>query len=388
MPCLRAKACARAGSRAATALITASGTERAGRMRAIGAIRAAPRMPMRSGAGVVMAAPDVSRSLERGNLEGAAPSAPCSEEPQPPRRRRSGALQRTCERWICLAYSARYGSPMTKPPRAAPPLRFIRSAVRAMEGYTPGEQPQDGSSYIKLNTNENPYPPSARVREAIQRCATDEVRLYPDPMANALRDAAAARYDLTRDHILAGNGSDELLALVLRACSEPGDRVAYPYPTYSLYDSLVVIAGATAVRLPFPKDFSLPEGLGGADARVTIVCNPNAPSGTFVPVDELAALSEQVAGLLVVDEAYVDFAADSALRLVRERGNVLVLRTLSKSFSLAGMRVGLAFGAPPLIAELGKVKDSYNLSRPSIAAGAAALADYALMREHTRRVGV
>lgn len=270
-------------------------------------------------------------------------------------------------------------------PRTTAPLDFIRPSIRAMEGYVPGEQPQ-GGGYIKLNTNENPYPPSPRVRAAIEGCAGDEVRLYPDPMANALRDAAAARYDLTRDHILAGNGSDELLAIVLRACVEPGDRVAYPTPTYSLYDTLVAIAGATSVRLPFPTDFSLPAGLAEADARVTFVCNPNAPSGTFIAIDELAALSEQVTGLLVVDEAYVDFAGDSALRLVRERPNVVVLRTLSKSFSLAGMRVGLACGAPALIAELCKVKDSYNLNRVSIAAGAAALADYDVMREHARRV--
>jgi len=268
---------------------------------------------------------------------------------------------------------------------AAP--KFVRTAVRQMTGYTPGEQPQTGG-FIKLNTNENPYPPSARVREAIQQCATDEVRLYPDPMSNALRDAAAARYDLTREHILAGNGSDDLLAIVLRACVDPGDRVAYPVPTYSLYDTLVAIAGAAPVRVPFGPDFDLPAALAGAHARVTFVCNPNAPSGTFIAVDELAALSEQIAGLLVVDEAYVDFATDSALRLVRQRPNVVVLRSLSKSFSLAGMRVGLAFGPPPVIAELCKVKDSYNLSRVSIAAGTAALADYDSMRAHARRVAV
>jgi histidinol-phosphate aminotransferase len=273
---------------------------------------------------------------------------------------------------------------MTKS-RSAQPLQFIRPAIRAMDGYTPGEQPQ-GGGFIKLNTNENPYPPSPRVREAIGRCATDEVRLYPDPMANALRDAAAARYDISRDHILAGNGSDDLLAIVLRACVDPGDRVAYPVPTYSLYDTLVAIAGATAVRVPFGRDYALPAALAAAQARVTFVCNPNAPSGTFVQVDELAALSEQLPGLLVVDEAYVDFAGDSALRLARERPNVLVLRSLSKSFSLAGMRVGLAFGAPEVVAELCKVKDSYNLSRVSIAAGAAALADYDVMRQHVRRV--
>jgi len=271
--------------------------------------------------------------------------------------------------------------------KARPPdtLDFIRPAVRAMDGYVPGEQPQDGG-WIKLNTNENPYPPSPRVREAIRGCATDDVRLYPDPMANPLRDAAAARYDLTREHILAGNGSDELLAMVLRACVDAGDRVAYPTPTYSVYDTLVAIAGASAVRLPWPQDYSLPAGLAESGARVIFLCNPNAPSGTVVGVDLLRGLSEQAAGLLVVDEAYVDFADDSALRLVRERPNVIVLRTLSKSFSLAGMRIGLALGPPPVIAELRKVKDSYNLSRVSIAAGAAALADYDAMREHVQRV--
>jgi len=270
---------------------------------------------------------------------------------------------------------------MTKPSG----LHFIRPAIQAMVGYTPGEQPKDGG-YIKLNTNENAYPPSAGVRAAISGCATDDVRLYPDPMADALRDAAAARYDLSRQHILGGNGSDELLAIIVRACIDPGDRVAFPYPTYSLYDTLIDIAGGEAVRVPFSEDFGLPGQLAEAAARVTLVCNPNAPSGTFIAVDQLAGLSTQVAGLLVVDEAYVDFASDSALRLVRERPNVVVLRTLSKSFSLAGMRVGLAFGPPAVIAELAKVKDSYNLSRVSIAAGVAALADYDVMQEHVRRV--
>ena len=264
-------------------------------------------------------------------------------------------------------------------------LDFIRPAVREMAGYTPGEQPQ-GGGFIKLNTNENPYPPSARVRDAIAACATEDVRLYPDPMANALRDVAARRYDVPRDCIVAGNGSDDLLAIVMRACIDAGDTVAYPYPTYSLYDTLAEIAGARIVRVPWPADFTLPAGLAGTDARVTIVCNPNAPSGTFVAVDALDALARDVPGLVVIDEAYVDFAADSALRLVRQHGNVLVLRTLSKSFSLAGMRVGLGFGQAPLIAELCKVKDSYNLSRVSIAAGTAALEDYDAMRAHVARV--
>lgn len=264
-------------------------------------------------------------------------------------------------------------------------LDFIRPAVRAMAGYTPGEQPQ-GGGFVKLNTNENPYPPSPRVRAAIAACAGDEVRLYPDPMANALRDVAARRYDLPRDCIVAGNGSDDLLAIVMRACVDPGDAVAYPYPTYSLYDTLVEIAGARAVRVPWAAGWALPPALATTDARVTVVCNPNAPSGTAVAVEALAALARQVSGLLVIDEAYVDFAADSALGLVRQHDNVVVLRTLSKSFSLAGMRVGLGFAPAPLIAELCKVKDSYNLSRVSIVAGAAALEDDEAMRAHVARV--
>jgi histidinol-phosphate aminotransferase len=266
-----------------------------------------------------------------------------------------------------------------------PKLDFIRPAVRAMAGYTPGEQPQ-GGSVIKLNTNENPYPPAPGVCAAIAACATGDVRLYPDPQASALRTVAAQRYDLPVDHIIAGNGSDELLSIVMRACINPGDPVVYPVPTYSLYDTLVEIAGAVAIHLPWPEDFSLPRGLAEAGGRVTIVCNPNAPSGTVVPVDALAELAQQVSGLLVIDEAYVDFAADHALRLVRLHENVLVLRTLSKSYSLAGMRIGLGFGQPALLAELGKVKDSYNLSRVSLAAGAAALADVEAMRAHVARV--
>lgn len=266
-----------------------------------------------------------------------------------------------------------------------PRLDFIRPAIRRMAGYVPGEQPQ-GGAVIKLNTNENPYPPPPAVREAIAACAGEDVRLYPDPMANALRDAAARRYDLPRDHILAGNGSDDLLAMVMRACIDAGDRVAYPTPTYSLYDTLVEIAGGAPVHVPWPADWSLPPPLAAAAARVTILCNPNAPSGTCVSLAAIEALAERVAGLLVVDEAYVDFAAETALPLVRRFEHVLVLRTLSKSFSLAGMRIGLAFGQPSLIAELAKVKDSYNLSRVSIAAGAAALADPAAPAAHVARV--
>ena len=264
-------------------------------------------------------------------------------------------------------------------------LDCVRPEIRALAGYTPGEQPQD-RRYIKLNTNENPYPPSPRVLETVRACATADLRLYPDPLANALRARAATVYGFPREQILVGNGSDDLLAMIVRACVGAGDRVVYPYPTYSLYDTLVAIGGAVAVHLPFGPDFALPHGIAEAKGRVTFLCNPNSPSGTLVSVEEVEALSRRVAGLLVVDEAYVDFAAASALELIHQRGNVIVLRTFSKSFSLAGLRIGLAFAAPQLIAELLKVKDSYNLSRVSIAAAVAALEDYAWMRANVERI--
>ena len=250
----------------------------------------------------------------------------------------------------------------------------------------PGEQPGAGRRVIKLNTNENPYPPSPRVLEALARTATADVRLYPDPEARALRARAAEVYGVPVDHVLAGNGSDELLALILRATVDPGDRVAFPVPTYSLYDTLVATQGGQLVRLPFPPDFSLPPGLADTGARVTFLCNPNSPSGTLTPIVEVEVLARALPGILVVDEAYVDFARAHAMSLVGRLANVVVLRTFSKSFSLAGVRIGLAFGHPELLAGLRTVKDSYNLDRFAQAAALAALEDLPAMEANVARV--
>jgi histidinol-phosphate aminotransferase len=239
---------------------------------------------------------------------------------------------------------------------------------------------------IKLNTNENPYPPSPRVLEALARAADETVRLYPDPEAHALRTRASQVYGLPVDHILAGNGSDELIALVLRATVDPGAAVAFPVPTYSLYETMVAAQGGKPVCVPFPDDFSLPPGLAAARARVTFLCNPNSPSGTLVPVRRVEALARAVAGVLVIDEAYVDFARESAVSLAGRLPNVIVLRTFSKSFSLAGLRVGLAFGPPELLAGLRTVKDSYNVGRLAQAAATAALDDVAWMEANVARI--
>jgi histidinol-phosphate aminotransferase len=270
--------------------------------------------------------------------------------------------------------------------RVTDPSRFLRPAVRGVAPYVPGEQPAAGRQVIKLNTNENPYPPSPSVLEALRAAIDGRVRLYPDPEAQALRRRASELYDVPADHIVAGNGSDELLALLLRATVDPGDRVAFPVPTYSLYETLVAVQAGQVVGVAFPDDWSLPPALGSTHARVTFLCNPNSPSGTFVSLASIEALAREVTGVLVVDEAYVDFADEDAMALVGRLANVVVLRTLSKSFSLAGLRVGLAFGHPELLAGIRTVKDSYNLNRLTQLAAEAALDDVAYMRANVARI--
>jgi histidinol-phosphate aminotransferase len=261
----------------------------------------------------------------------------------------------------------------------------VRPVVERMHGYVPGEQPR-GGPVVKLNTNENPYPAAPGVLAAVAACASGDLRRYPDPMATPLREAAARVYGLTPEGVLVGNGSDDLLTMVMRTMVGVGDVVVYPEPTYSLYDTLVTIQEGRSLTIPFPPDFTLPPALADTEGRLLMLCNPNSPSGTFTPIDAIEALVRGRDGVVVVDEAYVDFAPASALPLVARYDNVLVLRSFSKSFSLAGMRIGLAFGQPALLAELAKVKDSYNVSRVAIAAGVAALEDYAWMARNVARI--
>jgi histidinol-phosphate aminotransferase len=252
---------------------------------------------------------------------------------------------------------------------------MFREAIEKMAPYTPGEQPRPGQRLIKLNTNENPYPGSA-------------LRLYPPPRADAFVEGASRLYGMPKAMILAGNGSDELLGMLFRAALGPGDRITYPVPTYSLYDTLAAIQEAKVITAPLARDYGLAlDALVRARARLTVVCNPNSPTGTFTSPDVLDLLARRLDGrLLAIDEAYVDFADDNALRLARRHRNVIVLRSLSKSFSLAGMRLGLCFAHPSIIEALLKVKDSYNLSRLGLAAGVEALADVVWMRRNVERV--
>lgn len=263
-------------------------------------------------------------------------------------------------------------------------MSYFRPNIEAMEGYTPGEQPDD-PSVIKLNTNENPYPPSPAVMRAVAGIAPDHLRRYPNPKGDRFRDAAARIFGVSREQVICGNGMDDILNMTVRAFSGPEAALVYPKPTYTLYGVLGLIEASIVREVPFPPDFSLPiDGLVQARGRVTYLANPNSPTGTFVPVEQIARLAERIEGVLCVDEAYVDFAREDCVKLAGTRPNVLVMRTLSKGYSLAGLRFGFAIGHEELIRGLMKVKDSYNVDAISIAAATAAIEDQAY-REQTRQ---
>jgi histidinol-phosphate aminotransferase len=258
-------------------------------------------------------------------------------------------------------------------------LRHLRPDIRAMAAYTPGEQVRD---CIKLNTNECATGPSPAVWAALSHLpkGSDSLRLYPDPTATGLREAAAARFDVAPEQILVGNGSDDCLTVIYRAFLKPGERVAYPWPTYGLYDTLAALQGVEAVHVDYrvtSTTWELPEALVRQNAKLLIVANPNNPSATLTPVEDLRRLADRHEGILVVDEAYIDFAApgSSLLPHLASHPNLIVLRTFSKSYSLAGARLGLLFAHAQIVGELSKVKDSYNVNYMTQQVGIAALND-------------
>ncbi len=255
---------------------------------------------------------------------------------------------------------------------------FWSARIRDLVPYTPGEQPKV-QNLIKLNTNENPYPPSPRVLEAVQGSADESLRLYPDPECSPLRAALARRYGLSEDQVFVGNGSDEVLAFAFQAFFGVGDTAVFPDITYSFYPVYAKMFGIHSRIVSLNEDFTLPvdELLGLHQGLV--IANPNAPTGMELPQSELRRLLEGNPDVpVIVDEAYVDFGAASAVPLLKEYPNLLVVQTMSKSRSLAGMRLGFAFGSENLIQALNCVKNSinsYTLDRIAIAAGTAAVED-------------
>jgi histidinol-phosphate aminotransferase len=261
----------------------------------------------------------------------------------------------------------------------------LRANILSMAGYVPGEQPRDGE-YVKLNTNENPYPPSPRVFEAIREALTgDRLRKYPEPLGDTFRNAAAKVLGISPDQILIGNGSDDILTILTRAFVPEGGLVVSPTPSYLLYRTLANIQGARFRTVPFTSEWTLPEPWPVADADLTFIANPNSPSGTFTDPSAISHLAQRTTGPVILDEAYVDFAESSGISHIGEP-NLIITRTLSKSYALAGIRFGFAIARPELIRELVKVKDSYNCDLLSLAAATAAIQDQAYLAETRRKI--
>ncbi|OKO71294.1 histidinol-phosphate transaminase [Bradyrhizobium sp. NAS96.2] len=266
--------------------------------------------------------------------------------------------------------------------------RFWSSVVHNLSPYVPGEQPKiDG--LIKLNTNENPYPPSPRALAAIAATA-DRLRLYPDPRATALREAIATRYGVTSDEVFVGNGSDEVLAHTFPALLKHDAPLLFPDITYSFYPVYCRLYGARYEQVPLDAAMRIDLADYRRPGSAILLCNPNAPTGIALPRAAIEALVvEHPDRLVVVDEAYVDFGAESAVPLVPDHDNLLVIQTLSKSRALAGLRVGFAIGQRPLIEALERVKDSFNsypLDCFAIAGAVAAIEDDGWFDETRQRI--
>ncbi|MFN0195333.1 MAG: histidinol-phosphate transaminase [Planctomycetaceae bacterium] len=269
-------------------------------------------------------------------------------------------------------------------------MNLARPDVARIAGYMPGEQPQE-SGWIKLNTNENPYPPSPRVIEALEQAIHGRLNIYPDPLGTKFRQAAAELHQVDPEWILPANGSDENLTILLRTFVNPGELVASPYPSYILYETLADLQGAKHKRFPLRADWSWDDAKTREiveQSKLVLVPNPNSPSGTFWTHAELTALVPP-RGVLVIDEAYGDFAEvpDRGELLRGEDGSrIVITHTFSKSYSLAGLRFGYAVAHPELIAEMRKVKDSYNCDTLSLVAATAAIQDQEWMRNNARKI--
>ncbi len=268
-------------------------------------------------------------------------------------------------------------------------MTLLRPNIAAMNGYVPGFQPDDIASWIKLNTNENPYPPSPKVVEAIlAEVGSDgaSLRTYPSASSQKLREVAGELYGFDPSWIIMANGSDEVLNNLIRACAGEGQDVGYVHPSYSYYSTLAEIQGAVVCSYGLSDSFTIEAFPDNYHGKVFFLTTPNSPLGFAFPPEYIEELAQNCGGVLVIDEAYADFADRNSLELVKKYENVVVTRTLSKSYALAGMRLGLAIARPEIIAALDKIRDHYNLDRLAQAACVAALQDQAYFRESCRKI--
>ncbi|MFN3151048.1 histidinol-phosphate transaminase [Bremerella sp.] len=268
-------------------------------------------------------------------------------------------------------------------------MGYFRPEIEAIAGYKPGEQPQ-GGKFIKLNTNENPYPASPKVAEAIRQRLDQGLEKYPDPIGTAFRIRAAEVLGVEPDWILCGNGSDDILTILTRGFVGDGEWLRLPTPSYILYKTLAEIQGADSEEIQFNEDWTLPESFGTASnhLKLAFLPNPNSPSGTVVPKKQLREIADSLPCPILIDEAYADFADDNCIDLVKENEKIMVSRTLSKSYALAGLRFGFLVAQPQMIEQLMKVKDSYNCDALSLAGALAAIDDQKWVAENKAKVVV
>jgi len=253
-------------------------------------------------------------------------------------------------------------------------MGYFRENIEKTVGYTPGFQPK-AADVVKLNTNETPYPPSPKVMQALANMDPGRLRRYPQPFGDDFRQAAAEVLGICPENIMCTNGGDDMLTIAIRSFCDPLRPLAYPTPTYSLYSVLANIQNCPVAEVPFADNYQLPEKLTQIGAALTIVCNPNAPSATVLSKDKLAKLAGDLEGILLIDEAYVDFAEDNCISLINDFDNVIILRSMSKGYSLAGIRFGFAIACKSLIDGMMKVKDSFNADVVSIEAATQAIKD-------------
>jgi histidinol-phosphate aminotransferase len=255
-------------------------------------------------------------------------------------------------------------------------MKYWNQRLKEMREYIPGEQPDNINDYIKLNTNENPFPPSEFILDAMRRACNESLNRYPNPTSISVREIFARDNEFEVDNIFVGNGSDEIFTLIFRGFVESGDIAAFPYPSYSLYYTMAEANGIDYDRITLNKDLDIEFGdYLKKDYRLVIIANPNNPTGRGCDIQKIRSFLGAFKGLLVVDEAYVDFYGESAIGLVNEFDNVIITRSFSKSYSLAGLRVGLAIAKSDIIGGFFKLKDSYNVDRIAEAGARAALLD-------------
>lgn len=261
-------------------------------------------------------------------------------------------------------------------------IKFFRPEIAEMEGYAPGEQPKI-KNIIKLNTNENAYPPSPKVVKAYKSLDSSLKRFYPDPFSVELRTAIAEVYGFKTENVIAGNGSDDILTMTIRCFTDKTLKVACLAPSYSLYQELAKIQNAKCIVVNLEKDFKVPSDIAKKieGANLFMIPRPNSPTGNSIPKPALAKLCKNFKGIVLIDEAYADFAEDNCLDFVKRFNNVIISRTMSKSYSLAGVRLGYAISNPEIIYGMMKVKDSYNVNRVTQAVALAAIKDQQYLRK-------